>query len=194
MPLKRFNHYAKLAELTQKRMQKNGFNDSGIKLWTEDEISLLREHRNDIDRLCALLPHRTRCAIQSQCRKKVSSRQIHSWTAKEISQLRKLYPTADAKEISAVFSYSSWTNIQQVARYHGFRRQRKPYKLTGFNVLDQLRAKCFEIRWSMADLDRASRTKKYFQSMGWRRNKPSIQAVGKAVRALDGEIQIEWKD
>lgn len=168
----------------------------GKKLWTEEELELLGRGFPDIDSICKALPQRTRRAIASQCLKLgLRQKQIHFWTAAEISKLRRMYPSAPKDEICKTFAHSTWINIRQVARYHGIRRARKPYKPTGYAPLDQLRERCFELNYTMPDLDKISKTKRYFQKANWTVNKRiNHKAVGRAIEALDGQIRAEWND
>ncbi|MGR6783181.1 hypothetical protein ACU6QH_00645, partial [Aeromonas veronii] len=75
-------------------------------------------------------------------------------------------------------------------------RKPKPYKPTGFAPLDQVRDKCFELKLTMPDLDAMCRTKNYFSKNGWRGWKKviSYRKLGRAIRVLDGEVQIDWND
>ncbi|MEP7452806.1 hypothetical protein [Phyllobacterium sp. SB3] len=192
--LSNFASGAATAERNRQRMRRNGFTMNGHKLWSDDEREFITKLFPDIDAICKQLPHRTRVAVLDQCRKMNFRRHIHFWTAAEISKLRRMYPAASKEDICSIFSHSTWINIRQVARYHGMRRDRKPYKKTGIVPLDQVRDKCFDIRWTMVDLDQASRTKSYFQKSNWIGKRLNYKALGKAVRALDGRLRVEWPD
>jgi hypothetical protein len=55
--------------------------------------------------------------------------------------------------------------------------------------------KCFEIRWTMADLDQAAGTKGYFSRAGWLgKHVINYKAIGRAIVALDGEVKAAWND
>lgn len=92
----------------------------------------------------------------------------HQWTAREISILRRLYPTASREEICAAIPGIDWRRICVAARYYGIRREKRPYKITEVQSLDQVRLRCYEIKWTMRDLDEECRTKRYFQTRGHR--------------------------
>jgi hypothetical protein len=164
----------------------------GDRLWTDEEKAELIRLRGDYRAMEKALPHRTRVAIYGACQKLGLRKRIKFWKASEISLLRRLFPKASAAEIVEAFPGASWVNIQQVARYHGFRRNSRPYKLTGISALDDVRRRCFEINWTMRDLDEAARTKKYFQKSRWIRKKINHRALGRAIEALDGVVQARW--
>lgn len=191
MELSKLAMHARAAQLTRLRLAKTGMTMAGEKVWTEEEKALVRQFAPAYDELVKRLPHRTRKAIRLQASALRVAMRRHIWSAAEISKLRKVYPLGDRTEICSLFAHSTWVNIQQAARRHGFHRARKPYKLTGHDPLDQMRAKCFELNLNLVELDAECRTKRYFQS-GWCKNKLNYRALGRAIEALDGRIQVQW--
>lgn len=165
---------------------------AGQKLWTDQERETIRQLAPDYQALRKALRRRSYVAIRAQAGKLGLTKEIHIWTGAELSKLRKLYPEASPQDICAAFPHSTWHNIQQTARYHGFRRKRKGYKLTGIPGLDEVRRRCFEIGWTMPDLDKAARTGKYFSKAGWIGKRTNHRALGRAIEALDGAIMPEW--
>lgn len=179
----------------RERMRRAGVTMNGQKLWDDTERQVLLDHRGNYNEMCKRLPHRSRVAIAGQCGKMGLRRKLHVWTAAEVFKLKKIYAKASVQEICAAFPHSIWGNIIQVARYHGLRRDcRKPYKLTGIPALDEVRRRCFEIRWSMADLDKAARTGTYFRRSGWIGKRINHRALGRAIEALDGVVQAQWNE
>lgn len=195
MSLTYFARYAAKGELARIRFQRAGVTMRGDALWTDEERSVLAIFKGNYDAMCKRLPHRSRVAIYAQCGKMGLRKAIHFWSAAEVSKLRKIYGAASASEISAAFPHSTWINIRQVAQYHGLRRRGKiPYKLTGFPALDEVRRRCFEIGWTMVDLDQAARTKTYFRKASWTGKKRlNYRALGRAIEALDGVVQAQWR-
>ena len=184
---------ARSAERLRQALQRKGTTMSGQPLWTEEECKILARYKHDYRKLERELPQRSPYAIRKKCQKLRLLRPVHFWTAAEISKLRKMYPTAARDEICSMFPHSTWVNIMQVARYHGIRRRSRDYKLTGFPALDEVRRRCKEIRWTMMDLDRAAKTGTYFTRGGWwGRPKINHRALGRAIEALDGTVQVEW--
>ena len=195
MSLDYLTRAVKMGQRSRRRMRKHGHNMKGDRLWTRDEEAVLIAHKGDYDVMRKLLPHRTQAAIASRCQILGLRRKIHVWTAAELAKLRRLYPSATVKEIEEAFPHSSWANISQVARYHGFRRcLRTDYKSTGYPAIDEVRRRCLEIRWTMKDLDKAAKTGRYFQRAGWIGKKINHRALGRAIEALDGVIECRWKE
>lgn len=194
MSLAYFARNAASAERARERMQREGVTMNGHALWTDKERAVLVKFKGNYDAMCKRLPHRTRIAIRSQCALMGLQQSRHVWLASDISKLRRMYKTASVEELCAAFPHSTWINIQQAARYRGFRRRgRQPYKLTGNSGLDAVRRKCYEIGWTMPDLDSAARTGTYFKRCGWIGKKINHRALGRAIEALDGVVQAQWR-
>ena len=193
MSLAYFSRHAASAERTRERIRRTG-RVAGQKLWTETEREKVKQLAPDYKALRSVLRGKTPTAIRFQCSKMGLTKTIHIWTGAELSKLRKLYPSASPQEICGAFPHSTWTNIKQAARYHGFRRKRAGYTMTGIPALDEVRKKCFEIGWTMADLDKAARTGTYFRRAGWSGKKISHRALGRAIEALDGNVMAAWKE
>ncbi|MBX4931265.1 hypothetical protein [Rhizobium bangladeshense] len=190
-----FARGAASAERARRRVQREGLTMSGDKLWTEDDLKIIGERWPNLDDIEKALPHRTRNAICAQCRKMdLRKKEQHIWSAAEISKLRKLYPAATIAEICATFPHSTWVNIRQVARYHGFRRNRKPFKPTGNQPIDGMLAKLFEANLSFSELDKELGTKRYFQKGKWRTARPNYNRFVKAIELLDGELSVRWRE
>ncbi|MGK6313749.1 hypothetical protein [Neorhizobium sp. DT-125] len=195
MSLAYYTRNAASGERARRRMQRAGVNMKGHKLWDDDERRILIEHRGDYRTMCKMLPHRSLAAIYGQCSTLGIRHKKHIWSAAEISKLRRIYRNGRPEDICAEFPHSPWINIRKVATYHGLSRARnKPYKLTGIPALDEVRRRCFEIRWTMVDLDKAARTGTYFYRAGWIGKRINHRALGRAIEALDGIVQAQWND
>jgi hypothetical protein len=185
--------YARVAAQSRERARKTGYVGHN-KLWSEAEHEIVRKLAPDYDAMEKAL-NRTRGAIGWKCAQMGLRKPAHQWTAAEISRLRKLYPSGSIKDLCEAFPHSSIVNIRYVARYHGMRRSRKPYKATGIPLLDEIRLRCFEIGWTMIDLDKAAKTKKYFRKSEWfGKNRINYKHLGRAIEALDGFVQAEWRE
>lgn len=169
-------------------------NAKGGSPWTDEECAVLVSLKGNYAEMQKCLPHRTLAAIRGQCAKMGLRKSIHVWTAAEISKLRRLFGSAPRAEICAAFPHCTWASIDQVARYRGLRRRARRYADTGIPPLDAVRARCFEIRWSMVDLDKAARTGTYFQHARWFGRKINHRALGRAIVALGGRAQVRWPD
>lgn len=166
----------------------------GDPLWTEKEIALCHKFHPDYKALMKALKRRSYRAVRYQCQKLGLVKKRHQWTAAQIGRLRKLYPKAPWDVLLTEFPFATKSGISGAANWHGIHRERRAYVKTGIVPLDQVRSKCFEIKWTMLDLDQASGTKTYFQKRCWSGTKKHCdKALGRAIRALGGEISIEWE-
>lgn len=118
----------------------------------------------------------------------------HRWTAREIAILRRLYPKGTREEICEAIPGVEWRKICVAARYYGFRRDKKPYKITGIVANDQVRLRCYDIKWTMRDLDEECRTGRYFQTRGYRTKYPNFKHINRAVEWLGGQLEVRWDD
>lgn len=193
MSLAYHSRNAVMAQRMRARVQRAG-EIAGQKLWTEQERETVKQLAPDYKALRKALRRRTYVAIRAQAGKLGLTKAIHIWTGAELSKLRKLYPTSSREDICAAFPHSAWDNIKQAARYHGFRRKRSGYKLTGIPGLDEVRRRCFKIGWTMPDLDKAARTGHYFSRAGWIGKKINHRALGRAIEALDGTVEARWQE
>jgi len=159
---------------------------SGHKIWTDEEDLICRIFYPDYFAIRQILDTRSKKAIQARCQKLglVPPRQSWQWSARQ--KLRKLHPEARKEEICEVFPGVGWRKIQSSACYYGYRRKKKPYKITGFISLDQSRSCCYDINWAMRDLDEEAGTRRYFQTRGYRSIYPNFRAINRGVRALGG--------
>lgn len=190
--------YARAAasgQRSRRMIELRGVTPNGTKLWTDAELDILIMHQRCYRLMYQKLPHRSPLAIRVKYRSlglPTPRPPRHRWTALEISKLRKLFPSASAEHICSVFPHSGWNAICKAALYHNLRRRRRPYKLTGIPALDEVRRRCFEIGWSMTDLDKAARTRSYFSKAGWIGRRVNHRALGRAIEALDGVVLAHW--
>ncbi|MBY2921032.1 hypothetical protein HF259_06210 [Rhizobium leguminosarum] len=183
------------ADRARDQTTKEGYTINGDKLWTEDERQIARERWPNFDDIRQALPHRSRIAILAQCRKMgLRKKAHHVWSAAEVSKLRRLYPAAAVEEICEAFPHSSWANIRKSARYHGFRRKKRPFKPTGNQPIDEMLTRLFEANISFPELDKELRTKRYFQEQRWRYARPNYNLFVKAIELLDGELTVRWRE
>jgi hypothetical protein len=193
MDLSRFIKGARSAEGMKKRLRWSGFSISGHRLWTDEEIFVLRLFFPEFRAIGRLLKDRSLEAIKGKAREiGLVYYHVHQWTAAEISKLRKHYPTGSREELCAMIPGVSWELICATARRYGFRRKKRPYVITGIVANDQLRAFCYEIGWIMRDLDEMSGTARYFQTRGHHRKYPNYRAIARAVKALGGTLEVHW--
>jgi hypothetical protein len=163
-------------------------------LWTEDDDAVAKRLYPDYQAICKALG-RTYSSIRHFCQRLGLAPKRHVWTAPEIARLRRMFPTATKDELRTAFHGFSFHHIALTATRHGFRRARRPFKPTGFDVIDQIRERSFQLGYSMPYLDEISCTKGYFTQQQWIAGKRvNYKAVAKAIKALDGEVSAEWND
>lgn len=175
-------------------MELRGANPKGCPLWSDSEDAVCRKFYPAFDLIGATLQRRTYVAILHRCRKLGLSRTIMRWTAADISRLRRIYPTASPEELVAAFPGRKLTHIRSAAKRNHLRRRRRPYVETGDPLIDHIRQRCFDYRISMSELDRMVGSSHYFEKKGWRIGWINHAAIARAVKALDGNLRIEWND
>lgn len=115
------------------------------------------------------------------------------FTARELSLVRRLCPTADRDELLKLMPGREWDHIKLLAKRNGIHRIPKSYKSTGVAVLDQIRSRCRELNYTMPDLDKLIRSKGYFRKANWSHGHIHHRDIGRAVRALFGDLKADRK-
>lgn len=182
------------AERTRRRNRYRGATPKGDKLWTPAEEELCRKHGDDYVILQQKLPHRSYSALRYRCILLGLRPKRKQLTARELSLMRRLVPTASPEQLRDAFPDRSVAQIRQAGRYHGIRSRRRPLTEVGIPAIDAIRQRCFELRYSMVDLDEIAKTKTYFHKAGWHSQGVNYEAIGRAVAALDGELCVRWRD
>lgn len=195
MYLSDYSRSARTVELSRRRMERTGTTPKGDKLWTEEEDELCREFGDDYRRLGSKLPHRSYSSLRARCQALGLRPQRNLMTMADVSKLRRLYPSASTEELSMAFPTRTRHQLIKLARYYGFARKRRPFMPTKIPVIDAIRQRCFDLNYTMPELDSMAATNHYFARAGWScREKPNYRAIGRAVAALDGELTVRWRD
>ncbi len=166
---------------------------SNARWWTDGELQVCRSLYPDYDLMLAALPTRTREAIRAKCRSPQEQRERHIWKGREIVLLRKLYPKGDWNELRKAFPFASDAKVRAAAKTNGIKGA-KSYKSSGDYLIDKIRERCLLMDISMPTLDKMSGTGRYFTRPGWLGAKPNHKAIGRAIKALGGEIEFEWSN
>ncbi|MCJ8509259.1 hypothetical protein MUU53_15185 [Rhizobium lemnae] len=167
---------------------RSGYTLFGQRVWTDGENFICRLFYPDYFSLRQILYNRSFTVIKSHCHAIGLCRKRHHWGALDKVRLKKLYPTGTRAEICAAFPGVEWDNICAVARYYGYRRKKRPYKLTGVPALDAVRSRCYDVKINMRELDEDCRTKTYFQKRGCRPQYPNFRAINRAAIYLGGHL------
>lgn len=192
MDLRNLSRNKASAVRARERMLREGVTMKGDQLWTAEELGIVANYYPDYEAIERILPHRTRIAMYYAARKVGVRKSLRAWSASDVSKLRKFWHRSTQEELLAMFPGTTWEGLRSFAGARGFRRPRRPYKLTGCRIFDQIRARCFEIGWTMIDLDKEARTGRYFEQVDLSRTKPNYRAMGKAAEALGGVLFVQW--
>lgn len=161
--------------------------------WTLKEHEVVVSHWPDITTIERRLPYRSRRAIRGFAGRCNLLTSRHIWTAAEDTKLRKL--AAAGYERRAIAEELGLT-IGQVAGRLSYTRTaiaRKPPAPSANPLVDAVRQRAFEMRMSLADLDRSLGNQKIFQQAAGRQC-VRLAHIEKAVKALGGELTVEWND
>jgi len=182
-------------EAARRWRERTGKTSRGYDLWTPADTETLQRLYPDYDAAMKALPNRSHRALEKHASEMGFTRRRHTWTAAEITRLRKLAATgASRKEIVAAFAPLSKWQVFSKLRHHRIKRPPSPYKTTGYPVIDAIRARCRELRLTMRDLDAFARTGKYFTLQQWRANDTAnLERAAKAIRALGGTFTVTWE-
>lgn len=195
MDLRYLTANANTAQRMREHIRRQGCTMQGYLLWQEQEDQLIAQLYPDYKRITKALPHRTFSACKCRAHNLQVAKKIRMWKASEISLLRRVYSKGTKAELLLAFPDRNWRSISYAALRHKIMRARRPYKLTGVDILDQIRARCWELHLTMEDLDRMVRGSGYFTQKIWYGDKVPMNynLIARAVKKLFGDLKIEWK-
>lgn len=163
------------------------------KLWTEAEDKICRDLHPDYQAILRTLPYRSYYAVRNRCQKLGLAPKRNLVTSADVSKLRRFYSTSKPDELRRLLPGRSLKQIRAIARYYGIRKRRRGFLPTGHPIIDDIRQRCFNLNYSMVELDREAGTGSYFAKGGWHSpNGFSPAKVAKAIVVLDGQIKAEW--
>ncbi len=177
----------------RERMARTDRTPSGHWLWTKEEDDIVRTLYPDYKALRRKLRRRTRYALKARAARLGVIRKNHVWQGAEISRVRRLYPRATQEELMAALPNLTMEQIRAKASDIGVRRARRKPAATGYPLIDAIRERAFKLNLSMVDLDAIARTKRFYQSGGWRGGNFNRKFVLRAVEALGGEVSVQWE-
>lgn len=184
------------ADQLQRYRERTGMVGRGRRIWTAEELEILRRLYPDYAAAKKALPGRTYYAIRAHARERgiASKRQV--WKMSELQRLRQLVATdATTQEMQAVFPGRTRHQLKATLGRYGIRRKRRGFKPTGHDLLDAVRQRCHELNLTMVDLDAMARTRRYFTTQAWiARGAPSLRHVVKAAQVLGGRISVLWPE
>jgi hypothetical protein len=193
MSLADLTRNAKSAERTRRRIKREGLTMKGDKVWTAEEDEVVRTTFPDYQAIRRVLPHRTYFACRTRARTLELVTKRPPYTARELSVVRRLYPTAEREVLMPLMPGRTWDQIANLAKRHGIHRAPKPFYPTGVTVLDQIRTRCRELNYTMPDLDKLIRSRGYFAKANWYNGHIHHRDIGRAINALFGDLKADWK-
>lgn len=195
MPRARRSKYEGLnaSDRARARLRYIGQTPRGDRLWTKKEDAVFRELFPDYAKLKKRFRGRTMEAIRSRAYTLNLTRKQQQWTAGEVSRLRRAWRGATRAELLAEFPERTWDAIQGKARQFGVRRRPWDPKLTGQQMLDQIRRRAADLRISLRDLDRTCAGRRYFANSSRRSQRPRRNVLLRAIAALGGRVEIVWQ-
>lgn len=187
------------------RMYERAFEPFGYRLWSVREKQVILDLFPDRQAIYELLPNRSRSSVNAMIIRLHRPHARPAWTPKEQAIVRRLYPFAPASKIRAALPDRTFSAVKKWAQQHHIYRRRRPYKPTGILLIDQIRDRCFELGYTMRDLDALIGSRHYFRqgqfrsadkTAEWalRKGRHHHPDVGKAVRALGGHLTAVWDD
>ncbi|WP_133170065.1 hypothetical protein [Kumtagia ephedrae] len=133
--------------------------------WTFGEGEVLRKTWPDVDKIKALLPHRTERAIRYMAKRcgLVPDKEQHIWTCAQDKTLRTMAAAAATRrEIAAAVGLT----VAQVANRLLYKRiniAKRPPKPVSDPLLNSIRRRAFELNVSAAELDLSLGNRKIFR-------------------------------
>jgi len=196
MYLSDYSRYVSQGRKASARMRRRGINPRGDRLWSDEEDATCRELYPDYQALAGALPHRTMEALKTRCRSLGIARKVHIWTAKERSDFRRLYATADREEVLRRFPHLNVDSFHTYGQRLRVQRPKAPPALTGNYLLDELRQRARDEGLTMPDLDEFAGSREYFKCKRWRpgRGRIKYDFIVRAIHELGGRLQIVWSD
>jgi hypothetical protein len=195
MYLAEFARHANTARRNRVLVKRRGTNFAGQPVWTPEEEDTCRKLYPDYAALQRALSRRTYHSIRARCRHLGIAKTKRQFTAREVSDVRRMYGRASDAELKSHFAHRNHDSIRYMAQRLGVRRPRPRYTPTGDELLDELREQCFRKGLSMPDLDQYARSKHYFARGTWLSARSfNYRHIVKAIHELGGKLTIEWSD
>ncbi len=187
---------AATAERNRQRIRRTGLTPSGHQLWTKKEDDRLRAlHGTKLLREIAVDIGRSFYAVRSRAQSLGLAPKRHIWTGAEVSRLRRMYVGGESSEsLAEAFPHANILNIRAIANLHRIYRTRRPFSPTGFPLLDQVRARAFDLGYTMSDLDELTELGSYFAQVQWHKSGLNLRAIALAIEAMDGSLMAQWND
>lgn len=162
-------------------------------MWSYAESEILRRFWPAMDALRERMPHRTEIAIRNMAKRcgLVPDKVQHIWTAAQDKTLKRMAANgATRKEMAEVLSLTV-AHITNRLQYTKTNIAKRAPVIIGDPLVDAIRQRAFDLKISIADLDRSLGRSKIFRSA--KRHPPSPRQLHQAVKALGGKLVVQWE-
>lgn len=162
--------------------------------WTFIESEVLREFWPSIEAIRQRLPHRSERAIRQMAKRcgLVADKVQHIWTAAQDRTLKRMAANgATRKEMADALGLTAFQVAYRLQYTKTTIAKRAP-TLIGNPLVDAIRRRAFDLKISIADLDRSLGRTKFFQTA--QKRQISTNHLHKAVKALGGSLVVQWEE
>lgn len=177
------------AERLRRGIWARGCTPKGDLLWSKGEDDLLRSCYPDYKAAQRALRNRSRFALLHRARKLGLVPKRRFWLLYEERILKAPYRSAlSIADIEALLPGRTKQEIYAKAWRLKIKRPRKSLRLTGLPLLDQIRQKAYEFKFSMNELDAETGGGRYFNNpkyYNWRK-------ITGALTFLGGKVVPVW--
>ena len=171
-------------------IRRTGLTIAGDPVWTVLELDALSLLYPDMAALAAALPRRTGRAIAGKAQKMGLVPPLRIWTGGDAARLRRPYSAGvPVTALTEMFPGKSKRQIWGKAFAMGYRRPRRSPRKTGMPLVDSIRARAFELRITMTELDAFVARRRYFVSP----RHHDWTALQRAMNLLGGRPVVCWR-
>ena len=161
--------------------------------WTLKEHEVMVSHWPDRETITRLLPHRSPAAIRKFAVKCNLVEPLFVWSEGQTRLLRTRVKEHVPVKLIAKELRLTKLQVTNKMRYLNLTYGRRPPAPTGHPLMDAIYLRAFELNISRKDLDEACNSGGQFGRWSPAR-KISIKHIVRAVKALDGQLTVEWSN
>ena len=163
--------------------------------WTFIESEALKEFWPSLDTIRKRLPHRSERAIRKMAKRcgLIPDKVQHIWTGGQDRTLKRMAANGATRKEMAEALGLSIPQISNRLQYSKTTIAKRAPILLGEPLVDAIRKRAFDLKISMADLDRSLGRHKVFQS-ACKAKLVKPNHLHKAIKALGGTLVVQWVD
>lgn len=157
-------------------------------IWTPEEDEICRRLSPDYKVLEQELPNRTLKAIQRRCSILGVHRSTYRWSSYEKSKVIEHFEAGSLEELARILPTRSIKQIRDMAWNLGLHREKPPFKKTGYEDVDYVRAKIREFGWVTEDIDVLCETTYFRRVTIQQPNWHVVRRALKLIKAYDAVL------